>query len=259
MVSILYVFFLIVANINIHATCSGHRFISDELRMIQAFLRAADGAQENTGVLKAYLELIRDLAYDIEDCFEEFRVFIKHKSLLQQLLHLGARHRIAVQIRTLKQRIQEASHRNKRYNLKRLTPSTSTDEMTRNLTPLYVEEAQLVGLEEQKKKLMELITRPKEPSVLQETSNAGPTVVSLVGMGGLGKTTLAKKVYDSKELRGMFSSFAWISVSQSFSMMELLKDMIKQLFGANSLNTLLEENKGLVLQVHHLTSYPCRR
>jgi disease resistance protein RPM1 len=64
------------------------RFISDELRMMQAFLRAADGARENTGVLKAYLELIRDLAYDIEDSLEEFMVFIKHKSLLQQLLSL---------------------------------------------------------------------------------------------------------------------------------------------------------------------------
>ena len=69
---------------------------------MQAFLRAANGARENTGVLKAYLELIRDLAYDIEDSLEEFMVFIKHKSLLQQLLSLRARHRIAVQIRTLK-------------------------------------------------------------------------------------------------------------------------------------------------------------
>jgi disease resistance protein RPM1 len=212
-------FFLVVANINIHATCSGHRSITNELTMIQTFLSEPDGAQKNTGVLKAHLELIRDLAYDIEDCFEEYVVFMTHKSLLQQLLHLGACHRIAVQIRTLKQRIQQVSHMDDRYNVNK-TPSTSTDVMTRNLTPLYVEEAQLVGLEEQKKKLMELITRPKEPSVLEETSNAGPTVVSLVGMGGLGKTTLAKKVYDSKELRDMFSNFAWISVSQSFSMMD---------------------------------------
>ncbi|CAN6221616.1 unnamed protein product [Urochloa humidicola] len=73
-------------------------FISDELKMMQAFLRAADGARENTGVLKAYLELIRDLAYDIEDGLEEFMVSIEHKSLVQQLLSLRARHRIAVQV-----------------------------------------------------------------------------------------------------------------------------------------------------------------
>ena len=80
------------------------RFISDELKMMQAFLRAADGARENIGVVKTYSELIRDLAYDIEDNLEEFMVFVKHKSLRQQLLSLRERHRIAVQIKTLKLR-----------------------------------------------------------------------------------------------------------------------------------------------------------
>jgi len=77
------------------------RFISDELKMMQAFLRAADGARENIGVVKAYSELIRDLAYDIEDNLEEFMVFVKNKSLMEQLLSLRERHRNAVQIRTL--------------------------------------------------------------------------------------------------------------------------------------------------------------
>ncbi|CAL5052480.1 unnamed protein product [Urochloa decumbens] len=210
-------------------------FISDELKMMQAFLRAADGARENTGVLKAYLELIRDLAYDIEDCLEEFMVFIKHKSLVQQFLSLRARHRIAVQIRTLKQRVQEVSQRNKRYNLIKLTPSTSSDfrvdmGLNRNLMALYVEETQLVGLDKQKEKLTELITIPKV-LVGPQASKSGPRVVSVVGMGGLGKTTLTKKVYDSKDLGDMFDTRAWIAVSQSFDPKELLKEMIKQLFG----------------------------
>nr|CAB3467836.1 unnamed protein product [Digitaria exilis] len=85
--------------------------------LLGAFLRADDGARENTGVLKAYLELIRDMAYDIEDCLEEYMVFIKNKNFVKQLLRLGARHRIALQIRTLKQRVQ-----NLRYNAIKLTP-----------------------------------------------------------------------------------------------------------------------------------------
>ncbi|XP_066378976.1 disease resistance protein PIK6-NP-like [Miscanthus floridulus] len=99
-------------------------FISDELKMMQAFLRAADGARENIGVVKAYSELIRDLAYDIEDNLEEFMVFVKNKSLMEQLLSLRERHRNAVQIRTLKLRVQEVSQRNMRYNAIKLTPST---------------------------------------------------------------------------------------------------------------------------------------
>ncbi|RCV21282.1 hypothetical protein SETIT_4G126900v2 [Setaria italica] len=238
-------------------------FISDELKMMQAFLRAADGARENTGVLKAYLELIRDLAYDIEDCLEEFMVFIKHKNLVQQLLSLRARHRIAVQIRILKQRVQEVSQRNLRYNAIKLTPSTSSNvtgdmELSRNFTALNVDEAQLVGLDEPKKKLMELIAKSKAPMEHTETDNAGPRVVSLVGMGGIGKTALTKKVYDSKDIREMFSTRAWITVSQSFDQMELFKEMILQLFGAESWDRLLKDHQGQVPEVH-LADYLSRR
>ncbi|RCV10002.1 hypothetical protein SETIT_2G076700v2 [Setaria italica] len=234
-------------------------FISDELKMMQAFLRAADGARETTGVLKAYLELIRDLAYDIEDCLEEFMVFIKHKNLVQQLLSLRARHRIAVQIRILKQRVQEVSQRNLRYNAIKLTPSTSSDfrvdmGLTQNLAALYVEETQIIGLDKQKEKLTKLITKPKVLEKL-EASKSGPRVISIVGMGGLGKTTLTKKVYDSKELGDMFDTRAWIAVSQSFDPKELLKEMIKQLFGAYSLKEFLEEHQGQVLGVRHLTDH----
>ncbi|CAD6340453.1 unnamed protein product [Miscanthus lutarioriparius] len=223
-------------------------FISNELKMMQAFLRAADGARENIGVLKAYSELIRDLAYDIEDRLEEFMVFVKHKNLCQQLLSLRERHRIAVQIKTLKLRVQEVSQMNKRYNAINLTPSTSSNvigdtEFTRNFTALNVEESQLVGLDEPKKKLMELIAKLKEPKE-HETSNAGPRVVSLVGMGGLGKTALAKKVFDSKDLSDMFGTRAWITVSQSFDQKEIFKEMVKQLFGVESLNRLFKDQQG---------------
>jgi disease resistance protein RPM1 len=232
------------------------RFINDELKMMQAFLRAADGARENIGVLKAYLDLIRDMACDIEDCLEEFMVFIKHKNYVQQLLSLGARHRIAAQIRALKQRVQEMSQRNLRYNLIKLTPSTSSivtgdTELARNFTALNVEEAQLVGLDEPKKKLTELIAKLKEP--MEHETSAGPRVVSLVGMGGLGKTALAKKVYDSKDVSDMFGTRAWITVSQSFDQKELFKEMIMQLFGSESWSKLLEEHNGQVLEGHLAT------
>jgi disease resistance protein RPM1 len=47
-------------------------------------------------------------------------------------------------------------------------------------------------------------------------------------MGGLGKTTLAKKVYDHQKVRGHFDCHAWIPVSQSYNTEHLLRSMIKQ-------------------------------
>ncbi|XP_062233083.1 putative disease resistance RPP13-like protein 3 [Phragmites australis] len=225
-------------------------FINVELKMMRAFLRTASVAEGNTEVLKAYLELIRELAYDTEDCLEEFMVLIKHQSLLQQCLSLRARHHIAVQIRSVKQRIQELNQTRKRYNLIQLTHTISDDmtrdfQMARNFAALYTEEAQLVGFEGPKAELLEMIYSKTD----------GRKVVSVVGMGGLGKTTLAKRVYDSNEIHERFVNRAWISVSQSFNIMELLKDLIKQLLGAESLKDLLKENPGMILQVQHFTDH----
>ncbi|CDP05440.1 unnamed protein product [Coffea canephora] len=55
-------------------------------------------------------------------------------------------------------------------------------------------------------------------------------VVSVVGMGGLGKTTLVKKVYDDTAVKKQFQSHAWITVSQNFQFNIIIKDLIQQLY-----------------------------
>ena len=54
------------------------------------------------------------------------------------------------------------------------------------------------------------------------------TVVSMVGMGGLGKTTIAKKVYDHLMRRRHFDCHDWITMSQTCNMVDLVRSMIKQ-------------------------------
>ncbi|KAL7188081.1 hypothetical protein ACSBR1_038018 [Camellia fascicularis] len=49
-------------------------------------------------------------------------------------------------------------------------------------------------------------------------------------MGGLGKTTLVKQVYDDAMVKNHFNSHAWLTVFESIRVEDLLKDMIQQLF-----------------------------
>ncbi|CAA7407906.1 unnamed protein product [Spirodela intermedia] len=62
------------------------------------------------------------------------------------------------------------------------------------------------------------------------------SVVSIVGMGGLGKTTLAKKVYKEPQITCHFDFSAWIDVFQQYNDKELLVDLVHQVSGLGRRN-----------------------
>uniref|UniRef100_M8B3M9 Disease resistance RPP13-like protein 4 n=1 Tax=Aegilops tauschii TaxID=37682 RepID=M8B3M9_AEGTA len=53
--------------------------------------------------------------------------------------------------------------------------------------------------------------------------NDGIVVLAIVGVGGIGKTTLAKKVFNHEEIQHKFEKKMWLSVTQDFSEVELLR------------------------------------
>ncbi|KAI4974482.1 hypothetical protein ZWY2020_047762 [Hordeum vulgare] len=215
-------------------------FIKDELETMQAFLEAAEVMKEKDMLLKVWAKQVRDLSYNIEDCLAEFMVHVASQSKSRKMMKLKDRHRIAIQIRDLKSRVEEVSSRNTRYNLiDKNQVTTTVDERyscmedIRNQSGSNIDETELVGFSKPKQELINLID--------VDAINSPAQVVCVVGMGGLGKTTLTRKVYESMK---SFSCCAWIIVSQSFVRMEFLKVMIKELFGIEALKKQLEGNVG---------------
>uniref|UniRef100_A0ACD5TLH3 Uncharacterized protein n=4 Tax=Avena sativa TaxID=4498 RepID=A0ACD5TLH3_AVESA len=224
-------------------------FIKDELETMQAFLVAAEAMKEKDMLLKLWAKQVRDLSYNIEDCLGEFMVHVASQSLSRKMMKLKDRHRIAMQIRDLKSRVEEVSNRNTRYNLidKNQVLTNAFDEREscmediRNQSGCNVDEDELVGFSKPKEELIKLLD--------VHARNGPAQVVCVVGMGGLGKTTLTRKVYESIK---NFSRCAWITVSQSFVRMDLLKVLIKELFGKEALKKQLE---GDVVREENLANY----
>lgn len=90
-----------------------------------------------------------------------------------------------------------------RYKVDAISPGKTTSVDPR-ITAMYTKMTDLVGIDE-------LITRlTKEEDCI---SSAEQRIISIVGFGGLGKTTLAKAVFD--KIKAPFNCSAFISVSQN--------------------------------------------
>ncbi|XP_073036464.1 putative late blight resistance protein homolog R1A-3 [Primulina eburnea] len=77
----------------------------------------------------------------------------------------------------------------------------------------------MVGFDEDLINIMETLTG--DESNLQ--------ILSIVGMGGIGKTTLAKNVFDNPLIEQHFDLRAWVTISQQYSVREILLGLLKDI------------------------------
>ncbi|WMV23345.1 hypothetical protein MTR67_016730 [Solanum verrucosum] len=100
---------------------------------------------------------------------------------------------------------------------------TSNQVTTLRRTTSYVDDQDyiFVGLQDVVQKLLAQLLKA-EPR---------RSVLSIHGMGGLGKTTLARKLYTSPDILNSFHTRAWICVSQEYNTMDLLRNIIKSVQG----------------------------
>ena len=104
-----------------------------------------------------------------------------------------------------------------------VTTSADNSIMKGHLTrieTMAIQSTSLIGRENEKLDLVKLISDP---------NNQGLQVISVWGMGGVGKTTLVKDVYQSQGLISMFDKHAYVTVMRPFNPMELLRSLIMQL------------------------------
>uniref|UniRef100_A0ACD5X670 Uncharacterized protein n=1 Tax=Avena sativa TaxID=4498 RepID=A0ACD5X670_AVESA len=216
--------------------------LTDELDTMNAILRMLSDADEGAvdHFIRVWMKQVRELAYDAEDCVHLYifrircrprdRFLVWSKCFLSTLF---PRRRLAREIEALLARAVVISERHARYgvSLEALcrSPSLGGD----GPAPPAAMSGQALGLAKSNnpdqfvgitKQANKLANRVK--SVSDNERDMKLKVFSIVGFGGLGKTTLAMEV--CRELEAEFQRQAQVSVSQAFGGTRDLKGLLKR-------------------------------
>ncbi|XP_066333630.1 disease resistance protein RGA5-like [Miscanthus floridulus] len=174
----------------------GIRSLQDELRTMEAMLlRLEDKDDDQIDPLaKDWRSKVRELSYDIEDCIDRFVLNHSHGDggSTANFVHK------AIQM------------------VKTLFKDRGIAEEIRRLKRL--ETRDLVGIDAPREEIISLL----------RCEDKEHKVVSIYGIGGQGKTTLAMEVYH-KITEAACDSRAFVSVSQTPDMKKLLRDILSQI------------------------------
>ncbi|XP_034569102.1 disease resistance protein RGA5 isoform X1 [Setaria viridis] len=207
------------------------RFLQAEMESMQAALERVSRlpAHQIDDLNKIWVRDLKELVYDIEDSVDAFKVSVDgpvpvHAHSFRKffdrtmglLTKIKNRHHMGNDIQEIKRRIEEVTGRRERYRFEANAAQPDTNLIDPRVLASFEHASKLVGTDGPTERISNLLTQGKGPQQQKLM------VVSIVGVGGLGKTTIANMVYE--RLGGQFDCKAFVSVS--------LKPNVKQIFSS---------------------------
>ncbi|XP_066317151.1 disease resistance protein RGA5-like [Miscanthus floridulus] len=202
--------------------------ICDELRSMHTalLLKAGEPWDQPDEQIKIWAREIREASYDFEDVIDTLLMHIRDSTpsnpsrllcdmMSKPFIKAKAIHQIAVAISDIESRIQDLHKRHYRYKFEAVVDRVTIDP---RLVAMFKGTTELIGIDQSRDEIISMLMSDDKRILNQ---------ISIVGIGGLGKTTLAKVTYD--KLKGYYDCAAFVSVGQNPDLVKLFKDIFVQL------------------------------
>ncbi|KAJ9158621.1 hypothetical protein P3X46_024186 [Hevea brasiliensis] len=206
------------------------------LKRIYLVLDDAEERQWENPLVKMWVSDLRDLAYDAEDVLDELATEAQRRKLQAEPLARASKVRkiistvsasmnlttlkfsteIVSKIEGISTRLDEIIKEKEDLHLGMCTRGRTNQMRARLPTTSLVNESKIYGREQDKKEILELLKK--------ESSGVNVSVIPIVGMGGVGKTTLAQLIFNVTTLE--FDLKAWVSVGEDFDVLRMTKTIL---------------------------------
>nr|XP_016498898.1 PREDICTED: putative late blight resistance protein homolog R1A-3 [Nicotiana tabacum] len=189
--------------------------LEKELSHLTSIFRDVAKVQHEHEILKDLQRHTINLAYEAEVSIDS--ILSQCNALWYLFCSLPA---IVKEIKNIREKVTEMRFKNllplKPYSL--IEPSKHPPNKHSNLRS----DEEIVGFENDTKSILRLLIRGTNEL----------DVIPIVGMGGQGKTTIAKKVYNNDNVVSHFDVQAWCIISQIHNRRELLQEIFSQVTGS---------------------------
>ncbi|XP_031375231.1 putative disease resistance protein RGA3 [Punica granatum] len=220
--------------------------------IIGGVLREADKRRVEAEDWKAWLKKLKELFYDADDLLDDYstealrrrrgtgggkrilnQVSIFFSSSNQILYAIKMAHRV----KEIRKRIYEISDVRVRLLLDGHSNPIGSSVENPDRPETYPSESELylMGRDEDKK---EVIAFLRDPDFEENVS-----VLPIVGVGGLGKTTLARLVFNDDEVKKYFEMKLWVCVSINFNVEDILRKIVRECTSNKELIANLDGNE----------------
>ncbi|XP_072067996.1 putative disease resistance RPP13-like protein 1 [Arachis hypogaea] len=191
------------------------------LNVVEAVLNDAEKKQITDPAVKRWLENLQDVVYDADDLLYEFVTKAATQkdpgNFLSRFLNLQDREMVN-RIEEIIARLQDIANHKDIIGLKKI----AANNLSRRIpsTSLVKKYDIFVGRDKERYTIVKLL--------LDDANDGDLSVIPIVGMGGIGKTALAKLVYNDDRVQQKFHVKAWVCVGEEFDVLMVTKAVIEK-------------------------------
>uniref|UniRef100_A0A0E0IZW1 Uncharacterized protein n=1 Tax=Oryza nivara TaxID=4536 RepID=A0A0E0IZW1_ORYNI len=208
--------------------------IKKELETMNNVIKKMSTTHPTDEVVKGWIVEVRGLAHHVQDVMDKYSyhaLMLEEESSMKKVFtkkkYVTVFSEIAEEIIQIEKKIENAGKRKERWlQQPDLIPNPLTYIERKQFQDCLLAQDYLVGIEGNRKLLTEWLY----------SSEQGNTVITVSGMGGLGKTALVNNVYERE--KNNFDAFSWIVVSQTYNGVDLLRKLLRKIIGYPEQTTL---------------------
>ncbi|KAL1538517.1 putative disease resistance protein RGA4 [Salvia divinorum] len=209
--------------------------LSDKLETIRNVLDDAEKRGVNDRNIKRWLKKLEATAYEMDDILDEWNYsLLKHKmeALKKKVCcsfipssclcfkKVSVRRETAKKIENVKVKVDQILKEKDEFNFIISLPANI------NLTPTPWREQSTHLIDLKKVHGMDIYRKKNDIVSKLMLNDADAQILSIVGAGGLGKTTLAKLVYNDNQVEDCFQLRIWICVSHPFDVVGVARGIV---------------------------------